>query len=324
MRRAVLAALLCCAGCAAPPEVGVSSAPIIGGTPSDAAQDAVVLVLHYDAASGFSGSCTGTLLTPDLVLTARHCVSSTDESAACAPDGSAIGGVVHEDHPATTLYVFTGPMRPDFIAGTAHPIRGAEVLTDGAMNLCNHDLALVRLESQVPDARVVPLRLDGAAIVGEPVTVIGWGVTDVEPSPTVRQQRDDVSVALLGPDTQIGSGEFRTTLSVCSGDSGGPAIARSGAVIGVVSRGGGTDAAGCATDDPVFSDLPSHRALILEGYASVGAMPWLEGQPRPGTAGSSGGCTSTPGTRAAWPPCVGALAIAALASEARWRRRRGR
>src|SRR5262249_540824 len=64
---------------------------ILHGTVSDASQDAVVLVMRYESGKPATlGGCSGTLLTPKLVLTARHCVATTDEASACASDGTPI------------------------------------------------------------------------------------------------------------------------------------------------------------------------------------------------------------------------------------------
>src|SRR5262245_46359043 len=68
------------ASCAAVPAgseeaTSTSTSAIVKGTDSDSAQDATVLVMHYDAlkeGGGAASGCTGSLLTPRLVLTARH------------------------------------------------------------------------------------------------------------------------------------------------------------------------------------------------------------------------------------------------------------
>ncbi|MEZ4340943.1 MAG: trypsin-like serine protease [Sandaracinaceae bacterium] len=69
MRRALFVAVAL-AGCADP--ALATHAPIVGGAPDDA-HGAVVAVINWDRASG-GGLCTGTLVAPDRVLTAKHCV----------------------------------------------------------------------------------------------------------------------------------------------------------------------------------------------------------------------------------------------------------
>src|SRR5262249_2405349 len=153
---------------------------IVHGTDSDASQDAVVLVIRYDALSkdGAAG-CSGTMLTPKLVMTARHCVATTDEKAACAQDGTPLaGGVVQGDFDPQKLYVFGGNQRPNFISGLATIVRGVETIDDGAKTLCNHDVALMITEKPVPGVKIAPIRLDGGAKKGETLTGIGWGISD--------------------------------------------------------------------------------------------------------------------------------------------------
>ena len=69
-----------------------------------------------------SARARGTLLSDRLVLTARHCVADTDESAACDVTGTPLAqGEVRGNHPANTLYVFVGPNRPDFTSRNITP-----------------------------------------------------------------------------------------------------------------------------------------------------------------------------------------------------------
>ena len=105
------------AGCSsatpsAEPTQATASA-VIKGKNSDTSQDAVILLIFLDQQTGLVGACTGTMLAPNLVLTARHCVADTDESAACDAEGEPIaGGEVKGNHKPSQLYVFVGKPPP--------------------------------------------------------------------------------------------------------------------------------------------------------------------------------------------------------------------
>ena len=99
--------------------------------------------------------------------------------------------------------------------------------------------------------------------------------------------------------------------SICEGDSGGPAFdSTTGAVVGIVSRGGNGTApvdnepAAACVDASNFYSEPSHfEAVIDAAYTAAGATPDLETGRDAGAStttsssgGSSGGCTlSAPG-----------------------------
>jgi hypothetical protein len=87
-RGAALAAAL--AGCAEEPEVGGSSEEIIGGVALRSARYNAVGAFRYsDGASGFFASCTGTLITPSVVLTASSCYTFPGNEFAMGADVNA-------------------------------------------------------------------------------------------------------------------------------------------------------------------------------------------------------------------------------------------
>jgi hypothetical protein len=296
-------------GCSSvtPDEVSGSRAqPIIEGEPSTADQDgAVLLRAVLDDSSEIL--CSASLVAPNLIMTARHCVSYTTEGEfSCSVRGELIdnptgGGRVGLHFPAASLEVYSGkPPRKSPLA------RGQRVISTLSPTSCENDLAFVVLDSAL-DLPVLPIRLGRSAQPHEPVLLVGFGLTEheqvIDYKTQPRLQKRDLEVVAVGPDS-IDDGVttvpprvlFLQGPSGCIGDSGGPLLAESsGAVIGVYSlQFGGSCLASAVRSYLVH--VPPFQPLIDEAFAASGGEPVLEPEPTAemGEAGSGGAASGAP------------------------------
>jgi hypothetical protein len=319
-------------------KVGHVQQAIIGGTTSDASQDATVMLVLIDPKQNKRlGVCTATMIAPRLVLTARHCLADTNSEVACDANGTPLlGGEVRGDHDAAALFVFTGKDRAPFLGDIASngldttqwkPAgQGIEIIDDKSGTLCNHDLGMLLLKDPINNVPLASLRLDGDVATGEKLLTVGWGVASDEVEPKTRRQRSDVTVKRVGPDEAVPiltKSEFLFDESICLGDSGGPVFSQStNAILGVVSRGGngsngnGGPASTCIGADNVATKVSSFHDLVMEGFNRAGAQPRLEPQP------ADKSCSASPGDTRRPPSAVAViLSIAALIGATTRRRR---
>jgi hypothetical protein len=279
-----------CGAIAERPEDGAraTSSEIIHGHASTSAEDAVV-ALGVRQGGTFTSLCSGTLVAPNLVLTARHCVADADAEATCTADGAALaGGVVRADHAPADLFVYRGAdaigqLRAD-MSHTSPELaaaRGRALVVEGS-TLCNADLAFLVLDADVPGPYAALRTRPSSA--GEALTAIGYGLDETGALPELRQERTGVTTLAIGPlglpgAAGLGDAELLVGESACSGDSGGPlASPADGAVVGVVSRGGGgsgpagNKAAGCTGAGAfiIYTHLATKHPLIQRAYAAAG------------------------------------------------------
>ncbi|MGH3449710.1 MAG: S1 family peptidase [Haloechinothrix sp.] len=254
MRRSWTAGILSCAlaalGVLAGHGAGAShsqaAAPVIVGG-SDAEQDYPFMASFQ---RGGEHSCGGSLVGPDWVLTAAHCVD----------------GVEPED---LDLRIGSKRWRE---GGEEATIAEVVVHPDFDWESAGSDIALVRLGELAESA---PIELGTAAEAGTRSRLLGWGQTCPDPGcgePAETLQQLDAEIIDPAECESIDSASELCTSypggdsGVCYGDSGGPQIVRTEDgwnLIGVTSR-PGYEGPSCAKGPSIYTNAVAYTDWITD------------------------------------------------------------
>ncbi|MEM9860475.1 MAG: trypsin-like serine protease [Myxococcota bacterium] len=242
MRRALLALFLIACSSESPIE-GRRSA-IINGTPvTGRAQDWAVAVVNSSLAG--TGLCTGTIIGPRVVLTAKHCVYAQND------DGS------WRAAPASNFSVIVGNNLTE--AGGVVEIKSVRewrstpgIYTDRDLE-DGRDIAVIIVNE--PFEGIAPRRV-GRTIParGTAATIVGFGRNNPRTS--------DSGIKYIGNTTILGANALLTQAGgeswTCQGDSGGPLLIGD-TVVGVTSFGIG----GCGSRSAhLFVTVAAHTEMI--------------------------------------------------------------
>jgi hypothetical protein len=226
LRRSALAALLFTA-CAAP-DIGVVAEPIVNGT-LESGKPEVIFMYRQDGAA-----CTGTIISPRVVLTANHCV---------------------EGAPASYFRIYVGSSTNNLIA--EYRVSEVRPVPNAGLGREANDVALLVLSQPASQTPREISRDNPLDLWGQTVTAVGYGQTPSGGSGTKYRTTTTVD--------GVQDGFVFVQPSVCSGDSGGPLIGADDRIYGVASfifSPDGMTQPRCGTAPGAYNEIFRHLDFI--------------------------------------------------------------
>jgi secreted trypsin-like serine protease len=240
---------------AAPPPADDWQPQVVGGT--RAAQGEFPFMVRL------SMGCGGALYTPQIVLTAAHCVGATGNNTSIGVTAGAVDLQDANRITRTSTYVYRAP---------------------GYNNPSGDDWALIKLNSPITTLATLPIATSTAYDSGT-FSVAGWGAATEGGGqqryllkaqvPFISDSQCQSAYSELVPNEEICAGNWTTGgVDTCQGDSGGPMFRRDNnnawIQVGIVSWG-----YGCARpqNPGVYSQVSTFASAIAAAAANLGGNP---------------------------------------------------